>query len=181
MTVDRREFLRLAALAGLGAGFAFDPKPLPRRGPSRRIVILGAGLAGLCAARLLRDAGHDVVVLEAQRRPGGRVLTLREPFSDGLYAEAGAGRIPETHNLTLHYVRLFGLELEPFYPPPERGRNVLLVGSKRFPYARLEDVDMSAVPMDLTAEERRLGFAGMDQQYVAGVLHRLGVFKRLNA
>ena len=80
-----------------------------------------------------------MVVLEAQRRPGGRVLTLREPFSDGLYAEAGAGRIPETHNLTLHYVKLFGLELEPFYPPPERGKQVLYVGGKRFPYAKLED------------------------------------------
>jgi monoamine oxidase len=128
----------------------------------------------MCAARLLLEAGHQVVVLEAQRRPGGRVLTLREPFSDGLYAEAGAGRIPETHNLTLHYVRMFGLELEPFFPPPEQGKSVLFVGGKRFPYAKLSDVDMKAVTLELTPEERRLGFDGIDQQYVAGLLHRLG-------
>jgi hypothetical protein len=38
-------------------------------------------------------------------RSGGRVLTLREPFSDGLYADAGAARIPDNHDITLHYVR----------------------------------------------------------------------------
>jgi monoamine oxidase len=168
--LDRRVFLRLSAFAA--AGLALDPKPLARRGSPRRIVILGAGLAGLSAAMLLSEAGHDVVVLEAQRRPGGRVLTLREPFSDGLYAEVGAGRIPETHNLTLHYVKRFGLELEPFYP--SRGKQVLYVGGRRIPYTNLAEVDMNAVPLDLTPEERGLGFAGIDAQYVAGVLHRLG-------
>jgi monoamine oxidase len=44
------------------------------------------------------QAGHDVPVLEAQLRPGGRVCTLRAPFSDGLYVEVGAMHIPETHN-----------------------------------------------------------------------------------
>ena len=168
--LDRRDFLKLSAYAA--AGLVLDPKPLARRGAPRRIVILGAGLAGLSAALQLSEAGHEVVILEAQRRPGGRVLTLREPFSDGLYAEAGAARIPETHNLTLHYVKLFGLELDPFYP--SRGKQVLFVGGRRIPYARLEDVDMSAVPLDLSPEERRIGLAGMDAKYVAGLLHRLG-------
>ena len=40
---------------------------------------------------------------------GGRVRTLREPFSDGLHAEAGAGRIPNTHRITLAYIKQFGL------------------------------------------------------------------------
>jgi monoamine oxidase len=172
LALDRREFLRLSALGG--AALALDPKPLTRRGPPRKVIVLGAGLAGLCAARLLAEAGHEVVILEAQRRPGGRVLTLREPFSDGLYAEAGAGRIPATHNLTLHYVKLFGLELEPFYPPPSKGKQVLYAGGKRFPYMKLEDIDVSAVPLPFTDEERRLGYAGMDRQYVSSLLPRLG-------
>jgi monoamine oxidase len=168
--LDRRDFLRLSAWAA--AGLALDPKPLAKARRRRRILVLGAGLAGLSAALQLTEAGHDVVVLEAQRRPGGRVLTLREPFSDGLYAEAGAGRIPETHNLTLHYVRLFGLELEPFYP--SRGKQVLYVRGRRIPYAKLDEVDMSAVALDLTVEDRRIGLAGLDAKYVAGLLHRLG-------
>jgi monoamine oxidase len=44
------------------------------------------------------------------------VHTLREPFSDGLFAEEGAARIPENHDLTLKYVKKFALPLEPFYP-----------------------------------------------------------------
>ena len=172
--LSRRAFLELSAFAAAGLAMPLDPKPLARRGPPRKVIILGAGLAGLCAARLLVEAGHEVIVLEAQRRPGGRVLTLREPFSDGLYAEAGAGRIPETHNLTLHYVKLFGLELEPFAPPPGRGKQVLCIDGRRIPYAKLDEVDMRAVTLELTEEERRIGFSGMDQKYVAGLLHRIG-------
>ena len=85
-------------------------------GPAKKVLILGAGMAGLVAAYELSKSGHDVTVLEARTRPGGRVHTLREPFSDGLFAEEGAARIPENHDLTLKYVKEFALPLEPFYP-----------------------------------------------------------------
>jgi monoamine oxidase len=55
-----------------------------RRGAARKIIVVGAGLAGLSAAYELMQAGHDVTVLEAQLRPGGRVFTLRAPFSDAM-------------------------------------------------------------------------------------------------
>jgi monoamine oxidase len=86
----------------------------PREGVPKRVVIVGAGMAGLVAAWELARAGHDPVVLEARTRVGGRVHTLREPFTDGLYAEAGAMRIPRTHDLTLAYCERFGLRLAPF-------------------------------------------------------------------
>jgi len=73
-------------------------------------------MAGLVAGYELSKLGHDVTILEARTRPGGRVHTLREPFADGLYAEAGAARIPDNHDLTLKYVKEFALPLEPFYP-----------------------------------------------------------------
>ena len=53
--------------------------------------------------------GHEPLVLEAQNRVGGRVYTLREPFAPGLYAEAGAMRIPRAHDLTLEYCGQFDL------------------------------------------------------------------------
>jgi monoamine oxidase len=88
---------------------------LPRReGRPRRVVVVGAGMAGLVAAWELARAGHDPVILEARARVGGRIHTLREPFSDGLYAEAGAMRIPRAHELTLAYCERFGLRLRPF-------------------------------------------------------------------
>ena len=80
---------------------------LPRADRPQRVVIVGAGMAGLVAAHELLRAGHDPVLLEGQARVGGRVYTLREPFSDGLYAEAGAMRIPRSHLLTLAYCEQF--------------------------------------------------------------------------
>lgn len=88
---------------------------LPARdGPRKKVIIVGAGMAGLAAAHELLKQGHEVHILEARNRVGGRVHTLRAPFAEGLHAEAGAMRIPKTHNLTLHYCREFGLELFPF-------------------------------------------------------------------
>ncbi len=87
---------------------------LPPAAATRRIIIVGAGMAGLVAAYELLRAGHDPLILEAQPRVGGRIQTIRDPFSPGLYAEAGAMRIPRTHTLTLAYVEKFGLPVAPF-------------------------------------------------------------------
>ena len=121
MALTRRQFLRRSAIAAAGVGLteispARGAAAVILNGPARKVLVLGAGMAGLVAAYELTKLGHDVTVLEARTRPGGRVHTLREPFSDGLYAEAGAARIPNTHELTLKYVKIFNLPLEPFYP-----------------------------------------------------------------
>ena len=125
---SRREFLKLGALAT--ASFYATPlsglaQELVRSGPAKRVVVVGAGLAGLTAAYELTQAGHDVTVLEAQGHPGGRVRTLRDPLADGLYAELGAARIPDNHEWTLKYVKLFGLPLAPFYPATGRSSTFL--------------------------------------------------------
>jgi monoamine oxidase len=121
LALTRRQFLRRSALAAAGARLTHTPlargaSAIITKGPAKKVLVLGAGMAGLVAAYELTQLGHDVTVLEARTRSGGRVHTLREPFSDGLYAEEGAARIPDDHDLTLKYVKQFELELEPFYP-----------------------------------------------------------------
>ena len=117
----RRDFIKQTALAAATLSASSrsglqGPGNLERTGAAKKIIIVGAGLAGLSAAYELTQAGHDVTVLEAQKRPGGRVQTLRDPFTEGLYADAGATRIPDHHHFTLKYVELFGLTLDPFQP-----------------------------------------------------------------
>ncbi len=109
----RRDFIKdgISAAAVISASFtniaASGRNSLQRTATPKKVIIIGAGLAGLSAAFELTRAGHDVIVFEAQSRPGGRVRTLRAPFADGLYAEAGATRIPDHHKFTLDYASLF--------------------------------------------------------------------------
>jgi len=109
--------------------------------PGNAIVIVGAGLAGLRAADLLRRAGRQVVVLEARERAGGRVMTVRAPFDDGLHAEAGPIRIAGAHQAVLRAVRSFGLTLTPF--ASSQGLPVVAIQGKALPAAEVGGADQA--------------------------------------
>jgi monoamine oxidase len=144
MPVTRRKLLQgMAKLGGAGAVYEtlavwdfLKPPPalaaslaLPKEsGKGRTVAILGAGISGLCAAYELDRAGYDCVILEAQRRAGGRSLTLRRgdsfqemnqplqtcEFDEGLWLNAGPGRIAHHHVNVIDYCRRFGVALQPY-------------------------------------------------------------------
>jgi monoamine oxidase len=144
MPLTRRKLLgAMARVGGAGAVYEtlaawefLKPPPaqaaqlaLPRdSGTGRTVAILGAGVAGLCTAYELDRAGYDCVVLEASRRLGGRSLTLRRGdvfaeaggppqecrFDEGLWLNAGPGRIPHHHVQVIDYCRQFGVALQPY-------------------------------------------------------------------
>jgi len=174
---DRREFLKLALLTASAQlaplrSWSFTPQAWPHTASPKRVLVVGAGLAGLVAGYELTKAGHDVTILEAQLRLGGRVQTIREPFSDGLYSEAGAARIPDNHDLTLHYAKHFGLTLVPFFP--DKLDMVYAIGGKRIKCRSWSDIDLSQVPLNLKAEERGLGMSGLLQKYLGDALNEIG-------
>lgn len=86
---------------------------------SADVVVIGAGLAGLAAARELREAGREVVVLEARDRVGGR--TLNEPIADGKVVDIGAQWVGPTQDRVLALIGELGLETFPTYAT---GRNI---------------------------------------------------------
>src|SRR5687767_12988312 len=73
-----------------------------------RVVVAGAGLAGLTAARYLERIGAEVTVVEARDRVGGRVHTIRG-FEGRQHAEAGADLIEAEQSLVLGLAAEFGL------------------------------------------------------------------------
>ncbi|MEA2905310.1 MAG: monoamine oxidase [Alphaproteobacteria bacterium] len=144
MPLTRRNILSAMARLG-GAGAVYEtlavwdflkPPPalaagigLPKdAGAGKTVAILGAGVAGLCAAYELDRAGFDCVVLEGSRRIGGRSLTLRRgdtfkettaplqecAFDEGQWLNAGPGRIPHHHVHVIDYCRQFNVALQPY-------------------------------------------------------------------
>ena len=118
----------------------------------KKVIIVGAGLAGLSAAYELLQAGHDPLIIEAQHRLGGRIYTMREPFARGLYGEAGATRFPRAHELTMAYIDKFELPISDFVMGNPQA-HVYVGGVKR----RLADVQADPELMGFEISEVEKG------------------------
>jgi monoamine oxidase len=100
------------------------------------VLIAGAGLAGLTAARELNKRGASVTVIDARDRVGGRVLTMREPFLHGEHAEAGADLIDESQTEIFTLIADVGLRTASILPGGftsvrQDGRGRRRMGGKR--------------------------------------------------
>ncbi|MET9863815.1 FAD-dependent oxidoreductase [Streptomyces smyrnaeus] len=134
----------------------------------RKVIVVGAGLAGLAIAYELARHGSQVTVLEATDRPGGRAYTLREPFADGLYAEAGAMTVTPYCHYSMHYLRELGVGLE---------RSDLLDPDFAYfikgKFATTDRASLARLGLPLTDEERGMDVPEMIDTYVQSVCRKL--------
>jgi monoamine oxidase len=123
--VTRRRLLGAAVTGGAAlAGAGALPAATRARGPARvDVVVVGAGFAGLSAARQIADAGRSVLVLEARDRVGGRVVN--HTLADGQIAEAGGQYIGPTQDRMIALAQQFGVAT---YPTYDVGSPVTVVG-----------------------------------------------------
>ena len=133
----------------------------------QHVVIIGAGMAGLSSAYELQRLGYRVTVLEAEKKHiGGRVKTLR--FNDGLYIEAGAMRIPDSHHLTHHYIQEFDLPTRSFVQ--SNPKSYVYLRGQRF---RASEEEVYKKLYDLTDDEKSKSTLNMWLQTINSVIDKL--------
>jgi monoamine oxidase len=178
--------LMMMGLEAFGMGLtstATAPPVLQGGGAGKRVIVLGAGVAGLTAAYELERAGYVVSVIEARAFAGGRSQTSRRgfeltelggerqvcDFDEGQYFNHGPWRVPFSHHSTVYYMRQFGIAAELFNNDNDSGYAYFTKGEGPLanrPVRKMEiAADMRGHSADILAKLVQSG--QLDQQFTA--------------
>ena len=125
--LERRDFIKKTVIGGMGVVLlneadvnskiknSHEENFINKSGVTKKIIVGGAGIGGLCCAYELMKKGHEVTVLEASSRHGGHVLTAHDGLSDGLYGDFGQEHIAKPgYTFYFGYTKEFDLEVVPY-------------------------------------------------------------------
>jgi monoamine oxidase len=168
--LERRDFIKKTIMGGIGATLlngtasanltpemneAAPGSKKSNHGPSKKIIVGGAGIGGLCCAYELMKKGHDVTVLEASGRHGGHIFTVHDGLSDGLYGDFGQEHIVKPgYKLYFEYARELGVETIPY---PRRKGIQRRINGKFYTEEMLKD----------PAILRKFGFSEREVKYLS--------------
>jgi monoamine oxidase len=142
-TITRRRLVGAAVGAGAGLALGGVPGALAhhRRRRKADVVVVGAGFAGLTAARELVRRGKSVVLLEARDRVGGRVFNHQ--LAGGVISEGGGTFVGPTQTHVMRLAKEVGAKKFPTY---DTGDNVYYVDGTRTTYS--DQSPLGIVPPD---------------------------------
>lgn len=169
--LPRREFLKRSALAGAWLGMGAPVLASCGRG-GPRVAIVGAGIAGLNAAYVLKQSGVKALVYDASDRAGGRILTARDAVAAGGHAELGGEFIDAAHSDMLALVKEFGLEvLDRKLPGSENFHTAYFFGGRHYSEAQVIEAFQPLVKR-IAADARAAGPA-IDYAHASEAAQRL--------
>lgn len=159
--VSRRRLLATSAAVAAGTGAAVtlgSAAPATASSTGARIVVIGAGLAGLTAAYTLKKAGYSATVYEAADRLGGRCWTDRTSWTDGQSSEHGGELIDQGHNQIRNLVQELGLDLVNLLSAEPNGtESRYFFDGSIYPYAAAKS-DLQGIYQQLHSDASAAGY-----------------------
>jgi monoamine oxidase len=185
---SRRQFLRdMGKMAALGA--LLPKQAFPFFGQIKpRIVIVGAGLAGLNALHTLKKAGLEATIYEASGRTSGRMMTVQKAMGEGTYTEFGGEFVDTNHADMWALAKELELELIDFAQASEtdnltkeayffggKHRKLTELAQAFRPFVKQLKADIKRLPEDIDYQTKDLFAKKMDKMSISEYLERIGM------
>jgi len=182
---SRRKFLKESVIAASGMALlpSFTRASLFQANRNEKIIIIGAGMAGLNAAYQLKKQGLASTVYEASGRTGGRMFTLRDKFGKNITTDIGGEFVDTNHEEILRLAKELKVD---FYDlrNDELSPKAFYFGDKQLnekdlrealsPFSKQIEKDILSLPEKINYRNAA-AFEHLDNQSITEYLSNIGI------